>query len=121
MGVPSRKIISPKRFAETRLRGATLEESALRAGYSPSRAKRGWAGVSRACREEYNKMLNAQLTELEERGGKLTPEQRAKVVRAKLLQNVALGQDESTASLKLLGADRELGLWGAEIRCCGCS
>jgi hypothetical protein len=41
---------------------------------------------------------------------------RAQIVRAKLLENVANNRDDAVASLKLLGQDRELSLWQAEVQ-----
>jgi len=42
-------------------------------------------------------------------------EARARIVRIKLLENVAAGRDEAVQSLQLLGQDRELSLWQPEI------
>jgi hypothetical protein len=45
-----------------------------------------------------------------------TAEVRAQIVRAKLLENVARGQDQAVQSLKLLGQDREVSLWQPEAQ-----
>ncbi|MGA2001192.1 MAG: hypothetical protein ABSG52_14470 [Terriglobales bacterium] len=105
------KKISPKLFAEARVRGARVEEAMLRAGYSQSSAKRGWTQVSKKCKEAYAVALNMTLAELEKTGGKLTPDQRAKVIRGKALRNIAEGVDESIGSMKLLGQDKELAMF----------
>lgn len=114
MGKVSRKKISPERFALAKMRGATWEESLLRAGYAPSCARRGKISASRACLLEYDKQLRQHTEELRKVGSSLTPDERKALIRGKLIRNVAEGKDESAASLKMLGADREVSLFGSE-------
>ena len=106
--------INPKAFAESLIGGATLAHAAVRAGYSESTAKRGWAGVSEECKDKYIQVRNEKLAELAQNAHKFTPEQRAAIIRGKLLQNIAEGKDESVGSVKLLGQDKELSLWQPE-------
>ena len=108
------KKINPRLFAEARMRGARVEEAMLRAGYSQTSAKRGWTQASKKCKEAYAIALNMTLAQLEETGGKLTPQQRRKVIIGKSLRNIAEGKDESVASMKLLGNDRELSMFQPE-------
>lgn len=44
------------------------------------------------------------------------PEARAAAVRARLMLNVVRGEDKGVASCKLLGQDREVGIFGADTQ-----
>ena len=111
MGKTVRKKISPKRFAECLVRGGTIEEAALKAGYSQTVAKRGKAGVSRQCWAEYRKQLDKRLDELKALGRSLTPAEQEELVRGKLTMNVVEGKDEAAQSLKMLGQDKRVAMF----------
>ena len=108
------KGVDPKQFAKAKLSGASTQMAMQAAGYSESVSRRGWASVNTRCKEEYAKQLNITLAELEQTGGRLTPEQRAKIVRGKALQNIAEGKDESVGSMKILGQDREVNMYAPD-------
>jgi hypothetical protein len=114
MGKTSRKQISPKRFAEALVRGATIEEAALRAGYSQTVAKRGKAGISKGCLEAYQAAMNKELQKLTQIGEGVTAQQQESLVRGKLVQNVVEGKDEAAHSLKMLGQDRRVNMFTPE-------
>ena len=42
--------------------------------------------------------------------------ERAKMIRARLVMNIATGQDKAVASCKLAGMDRELNLYQSEVQ-----
>lgn len=108
------KGVDPKLFARTKLNGASTQVAMQAAGYSETTSRRGWESVSKPCKLEYAKQLNITLGELEMTGGRLTPEQRARVIRGKALKNIAEGKDESVGSMKLLGSDRALNLFAPD-------
>lgn len=114
MGKASRKQISPKRFAEAMVRGATIEEAALRAGYSQSVAKRGKAGISKACLEAHQAAVKKEVQKLAQIGEGVTAQQQENLVRGKLVQNVVEGKDEAPQSLKMLGQDRRVNMFTPE-------
>src|SRR5215471_18893359 len=93
--------------------GKPIRTAMLEAGYSKASSNQGLARIRRS------KPLAAAYAQEVERLKK-TPvppaEVRARIVRAKLLENVAHGKDESVQSLKLLGQDREVSLWQPEAQ-----
>jgi hypothetical protein len=95
------------------LEGKPIRQAMLDAGYSQASANQGMARIKRSV-----PLAAAYAQEVERLKHKPVPppEVRAQVVRAKLLENVASGKDESVQSLKLLGQDRELNLWQPEIQ-----
>lgn len=105
------KGVDAKQFAKAKLNGASTQMAMQSAGYSVSVSRRGWDSVNKACKEEYAKQLNITLAELEQTGGRLTADQRARIVRGKALQNIAEGKDESVGSMKILGQDREVNMY----------
>ena len=95
------------------LEGKPIRQAMLDAGYSQASANQGMARLKRSA-----PLAAAYAQELERLKNRPVPpaEVRAQIVRAKLLENVATGKDESVQSLKLLGQDRELNLWQPEVQ-----
>jgi len=82
----------------------------LDAGYSQSIANMGREGLPKG-------VLN-QLASSGERfrslGRQFRPEDRADIVRGKLVENVLLGKDSATKSLELLGKDVAVGIFKSD-------
>jgi hypothetical protein len=108
------KGVDAKLFARVKMSGASTQVAMEAAGYAPSCARRGWTQLNKKCKEQYALALNITLAELDGMGGRLTPEQRARVIRGKALKNIAEGKDESVGSMKLLGSDRAVNLFAPD-------
>src|SRR5215471_2054138 len=93
--------------------GKPIRQAMLDAGYSLASANQGIARIKRS-----QPLAVAYAQEVERLKNYPVPpaEVRARIVRAKLLENVASGKDESVQSLKLLGQDREVSLWQPETQ-----
>jgi hypothetical protein len=108
------KGVDAKLFARVKMSGASTQVAMEAAGYAPSCARRGWTQLNKKCKEQYALALNITLAELDGMGGRLTPEQRARVIRGKALKNIAEGTDESVGSMKLLGQDRDVNMFAPD-------
>src|SRR5262245_16899637 len=95
------------------LEGKPIRQAMLDAGYSKASANQGMARLRRS-----TPLALAYAQEVERLKKLPVPpaEIREQIVRAKLLENVALGRDEATVSLKLLGQDREVAMWQPETQ-----
>jgi hypothetical protein len=93
--------------------GKAIRTAMLDAGYSQASANQGMARIKRSV-----PLAAAYAQEVERLKNSPVPPAgiRAQIVRAKLLENVAHGRDESVQSLKLLGQDKELALWQPEVQ-----
>src|SRR5215467_11405502 len=81
-----------------------IRQAMLDAGYSQASANQGMARIRRslplaaAFAQEVERLKNAPVP---------PPDIRARIIRSKLLENIADGKDEAVQSLKLLGQDKE--------------
>jgi hypothetical protein len=91
-------------------KGLPISQAMIEAGYSPARASRGAKGLPKS-------VIN-QLASAGERfrslGRQFKPEDRADIVRGKLVENVLLGKDSATKSLELLGKDIAVGIFKSD-------
>jgi hypothetical protein len=79
----------------------------LKAGYSPTTAKRGKAALSKPLLAA----LASESAKLAELGKLLSPEQQENLVRGRLALNTIQGKDNGTQSAKLLGSDKRVGMF----------
>lgn len=90
--------------------GLPISHAMKQAGYSQARASRGHKGLPKG-------VIN-QLARDGERfrslGRQFRPEDRADIVRGKLVENVLLGKDSATKSLELLGKDTAVGIFKSD-------
>jgi hypothetical protein len=90
--------------------GKPIRAAMMDAGYSTHRSKMGRTGLPKG-------VLN-QLASDGERfrslGRQFKPEDRADIVRGKLVENVLLGKDSATKSLELLGKDIAVGIFKSD-------
>ena len=99
-----------KRFASAVSKGHSLQRAMLDAGYAPSTARRGKAGLSKPMWEA----LARESNKLELLGRKISPERQENLVRGRLVLNTLRGRDNGSQSAKLLGADRRISMWQPE-------
>lgn len=96
-----------QRVANALKKGATIRDAMLEGGYSETQARLG--------RQAIPKGVINQLASDGERfrslGRQYRPEDRADIVRGKLVENVLLGKDSATKSLELLGKDTAVGIF----------
>ena len=99
-----------QRVADGLRKGKPVRTAMLEAGYSEGVANRGKSGLPKG-------VLN-QLASDGERfrslGRQFRPEDRADIVRGKLVENVLLGKDSATKSLELLGKDTAVGIFKSD-------
>jgi hypothetical protein len=82
----------------------------LDAGYSQSIANMGREGLPQGV---INQLLSAG-ERFRTLGRQFRPEDRADIVRGKLVENVLLGKDSATKSLELLGKDTAVGIFKSD-------
>lgn len=82
----------------------------LEGGYSENHANLGRSGVPKGV---INQLLSAG-ERFRSLGRQLKPEDRADIVRGKLVENVLLGKDSATKSLELLGKDTAVGIFKSD-------
>jgi hypothetical protein len=80
------------------------------AGYGQARASRGRNGLPKGV---VNQLLSAG-ERFRSLGRQFKPEDRADIVRGKLVENVLLGKDSATKSLELLGKDTAVGIFKSD-------
>jgi len=99
-----------QRVANALKAGKPIRHAMLEGGYSDNQAKLGRSGLPKG-------VLN-QLASDGERfrslGRQFRPEDRADIVRGKLVENVLLGKDSATKSLELLGKDTAVGIFKSD-------
>ena len=94
-------------FAQAVRNGDSLQNAMLKAGYSPTTAKRGKAALSKPMLAA----LASESAKLAELGKLLSPEQQENLVRGRLALNTIQGKDNGTQSAKLLGSDKRVGMF----------
>lgn len=82
----------------------------LDAGYSQSIANMGREGIPKGVIDQ----LSSGAERLRILGRQHKPEDRADIVRGKLVENVLLGKDSATKSLELLGKDTAVGIFKSD-------
>lgn len=98
-----------REFARAYVGGATLKLALVRAGYSPSQARKGWAIVNRSkglrqAIAEYSKLLAVL-------GESISVQQQESLVRGRLVLNTIRGTDNGTLSAKILGGEKRVSMW----------
>lgn len=108
---PNALVLRPdaNKFADAIEAGCTIREAMLRAGYSEGTAAMGVQGLSQA-------MKNVLAQRHIKSGMQYTPEDRARLVRGRLIENAIEGQDRATRSLELLGKDKDVALWQSDAQ-----
>jgi hypothetical protein len=91
-------------------KGASISKAMLDAGYPKARASRGAKGLPKAV---INQLLSSG-ERFRTLGRQFRPEDRADIVRGKLVENVLLGKDSATKSLELLGKDVAVGIFKSD-------
>lgn len=91
--------------------GKSAKDALLAAGFGEGTAKHGMGTFRNS--PALQKALSAAITSLPP-SALPSAQQRATLVRFKLLENILEGRDKAVVSLKLAGQDRELNLWAAE-------
>jgi hypothetical protein len=82
----------------------------LDAGYSQSIANMGREGIPKGVMDQ----LASAGERFRSLGRQFKPEDRADIVRGKLVENVLLGKDSATKSLELLGKDIAVGIFKSD-------
>lgn len=97
-----------KRLAE----GATVKDALLAGGYSENVAKMGRKALS-------DRVWNQLVVDGKKYGDfarEFKPEERADLVRGKLLENAIRGKDVACNSLKLIGQDKDVGMFQSDTQ-----
>ena len=99
-----------QRVADGLKKGKGISQAMLDAGYPKARAKRGFASLPKGVLNQ----LSSGAERLRILGRQHRPEDRADIVRGKLVENVLLGKDSATKSLELLGKDTAVGIFKSD-------
>jgi len=96
-------------------KGMKATDAMRQVGYSDAQASKGFPSMMKraAVRTALQKELSRFAAETE---GVPGAAERAKMIRARLVMNIASGQDKAVASCKLAGMDRELNLYHSEVQ-----
>jgi hypothetical protein len=104
------QVLRHQRVAAALKAGKPIRTAMLEGGYSEGQARLG--------RQAIPKGVINQLARDGERfrslGRQFKPEDRADIVRGKLVENVLLGKDSATKSLELLGKDTAVGIFKSD-------
>jgi hypothetical protein len=104
------QVLRYQRVAAALKAGKPIRTAMLEGGYSEGQARLG--------RQAIPKGVINQLARDGERfrslGRQFKPEDRADIVRGKLVENVLLGKDSATKSLELLGKDTAVGIFKSD-------
>jgi len=98
-----------KTFRET----DSIRASMNAAGYSKSLCNQGMHGLPKKLRD----YVNRRRSKLEKHallGRAINAQQQEDITRGALLANVVDGKDRAVNSLKLLGQDKRVGMWGGD-------
>jgi hypothetical protein len=101
-------------FARAFVAGTPLTKALVLAGYSPKQAKKGMVIVNRS--NGLRQAIAAQGKLLADLGSTITVQQRANLVRGRLVLNTIRGTDKGTPSAKALGSDKRVSMWQPEIQ-----
>jgi hypothetical protein len=85
-------------------------EALVSAGWSPTQAAKGWEAVPDTVLIRLPKKAQKLIAM-----GKADKETRRNLVRGRLVSNTITGKDGGAMSAKILGSDKELGMWEPEI------
>lgn len=91
-------------------KGVPIRSAMLEAGYSNSLANMGRKGLPKGVINQ----LASDGERFRSLGRQFRPEDRADIVRGKLVENVLLGKDSATKSLELLGKDTAVGIFKSD-------
>lgn len=87
--------------------GKPLKHAMMEAGYPESTANKGRAGLSKRV---YRELLRSKLDIY----GDVSAEDRARLFRSAVVENVVTGKDNAVQSLKLMAQDNQLGILTAD-------
>lgn len=104
------EVLRHQQVAAAIRKGAPISQAMAEAGYSPARASRGRNGLPKGV---VNQLLSGG-ERYRNIGKQFKPEDRADIVRGKLVENVLLGKDSATKSLELLGKDTAVGIFKSD-------
>lgn len=105
-GQPDRQLLA----AENLAKGMPIKHALIAAGYPETSAKQGKRAISNKTIE----LLSRKNRHYAVIGRLFNAEQRADIVRGKLLENVSTGKDSATKSCELLGKDTEVAIFRAD-------
>jgi hypothetical protein len=104
------QVLRHQQVADALKKGATIRAALLGAGYSDGKASLGKAGLPLGVLNQ----LASDGERFRKLGRQFKPEDRADIVRGKLVENVLLGKDSATKSLELLGKDIAVGIFKSD-------